>query len=339
MSHQITLEPSHHGFSASPDQTLLDAALDAGLILPYGCRNGACGACKAKVVQGVIEQGTIQPHALSPEEQTAGVTLLCCSRARSDVVLEVPEVRSAKDIPVKKVPCRVQSMTKLAPDVMRLQLKLPASERLQFVAGQYVDIMLKDGGRRSFSLANAPHDDELLELHVRLVPGGLWTGHVFNSMKEKEILRIEGPHGSFALREDSVKPIIFLAGGTGFAPVKSMVEHAIHAGCRRPMLVYWGARDRAGLYQNEVAEAWMVTQPNIVYVPVLSDPTPADAWTGRTGLVHQVVLADLPDLSAYQVYACGAPAMIDAAKRDFFAAGLPTTEFFSDAFTFSTPGA
>lgn len=337
MSHQITLEPSRHGFSTRSDQTLLDAALDAGLILPYGCRNGACGACKGKVIKGVVELGQVQDNVLSPEEKAAGITLLCATKACSDVVLEMPEVRSAAEIPIKKLPSRVQAMTRLAPDVMRLQLKLPTSERLQFLAGQYVDILLKDGSHRSFSMANAPHDDELLELHVRLVPGGQWTGHVFNGMKEKEILRIEGPHGSFTLREDSVKPIIFLAGGTGFAPVKSMVEHLIHNGSRRPVLLYWGSRDKTGLYLNDLAESWMASQPNIVYIPVLSDAPAEDAWTGRTGLVHQAVLADLPNLSGHQVYACGAPAMIDAARRDFMAAGLPQSEFFSDAFTFTPP--
>jgi CDP-4-dehydro-6-deoxyglucose reductase len=225
----------------------------------------------------------------------------------------------------------VHSLERKADDVMVMKLKLPANERLQFLAGQYIEFMLKEGKRRAFSLANAPHDDEFLELHLRHVADGHFTSHVFNTMKEKDILRLQGPMGSFFLREESDKPIILLAGGTGFAPVKAIVEHAIHSDITRPMTIYWGSRDRAGLYLNELPEAWDAAHPHIHYVPVLSD----QAWSGRTGFVHRAVLEDHPDLSAFQVYACGAPAMIDAARADFAAAGLPEEEFFADSFTFA----
>src|SRR6185369_2365964 len=195
---------------------------------------------------------------------------------------------------------------------------------------------LKDGKKRSFSLANAPHDDAVLQLHIRLVPGGLFTEQVFTTMKAKDILRFNGPHGGFFLREDSEKPIIFLAGGTGFAPIKAIVEHAIAEECLRPMVIYWGAKARVDLYQHALPEQWAAAHAHIGYVPVLSEPAAADAWSGRSGFVHQAVLADFPDLSGHQVYACGSPAMIDAAKRDFIAQGLPEEEFFYDAFTFST---
>jgi CDP-4-dehydro-6-deoxyglucose reductase len=235
---------------------------------------------------------------------------------------------------VKTLPARVQQLHKAAPDVMIVRLKLPASERLQFLAGQYIDILLKDGKRRSFSLANAPHDDDLLELHVRLVPGGQFTGHVFSTMKEKDILRINGPHGSFFLREESTKPMLMIAGGTGFAPIRSVVEHAVAEGCRRPIAVYWGGQTAADLYQRDIAEGWAAH--GVRFVPVLSGPAADGVWQGRTGFVHEAAMADFPDLSGHQVYACGSPAMIDAVRRDFVArCKLPPEEFFADSFDFA----
>jgi CDP-4-dehydro-6-deoxyglucose reductase len=306
------------------------------LTLPYGCRDGVCGACRGKVLNGKIDHGKAQPHALSDADREAGFALFCCAQARSDLVIESREVRKASDIPVKTLPARIQQLVRAAPDVMILKLKLPANERLQFLAGQYLDILLKDGKRRSFSLANAPHDDEFLELHVRHMAGGLFTEHVFSQMKEKDILRFNGPHGTFFLREESKKPMVMVAGGTGFAPIKSVVEHAIAENCQRQITVYWGSRTRADLYHLSLAEAWAAAHTNIRFVPVLSEPTATDSWEGRTGLVHHAVMADFPDLSGHQVYACGAPAMIAAAKRDFSSGcKLPESEFFADSFEFA----
>jgi len=336
MSHQITVQPSGRQFAAEAGETLLDAALRHGLTLPYGCKDGACGACKGKVVEGTVEHGKAQPHALKDDEKAAGLTLYCCATAQTDLVIECKQMTSANDIPVKTLPSRIEKLEKLAPDVIEMHLRLPASERLQFWAGQYIDILLKDGKKRSFSLANAPHDDAVLQLHIRHVPGGLFTEQVFSTMKVRDILRFNGPHGTFYLREESTKPMILVAGGTGFAPIKAIVEHAIAEECQRPMFIYWGAKARVDLYQNALPEQWAAAHANISYVPVLSEPAADDAWTGRTGLVHQAVLADFPDLSGYQVYACGAPVMIDVAKRDFLAQGLPEEEFFADAFSFST---
>ena len=336
MSHQITVLPSGRQFAAEAGETLLDAALRHGLTLPYGCKDGACGACKGKVVAGTVEHGKAQPHALKDDEKAAGLTLYCCATVQTDLVIECKQMTSANDIPVKTLPSRIEKLEKLAPDVIEMHLRLPASERLQFWAGQYIDILLKDGKKRSFSLANAPHDDAVLQLHIRHVPGGLFTEQVFSTMKVRDILRFNGPHGTFYLREESTKPMILVAGGTGFAPIKAIVEHAIAEECQRPMFIYWGAKARVDLYQNALPEQWAAAHANISYVPVLSEPAADDAWTGRTGLVHQAVLADFPDLSGYQVYACGAPVMIDVAKRDFLAQGLPEEEFFADAFSFST---
>ena len=336
MSFSVSIQPSGHTMAADADESILEAALRQGLLLPYGCRDGACGACRGRIVSGEVDHGKSQEHALTTADREAGFALFCCARARSDLVLESREVRKTGDIPVKTLPARVQSLHLAAPDVMIVQLKLPASERLQFLAGQYVDVLLKDGKRRSFSLANAPHDDELLELHIRNVPGGQFTGHVFSQMKEKDILRFNGPHGGFFLREESTKPIVMIAGGTGFAPIKSVVEHAIAENCERPITVYWGGRRRTDLYALATAEAWVGRLPALRFIPVLSEPAAEDAWAGRRGLVHQAAMEDFPDLSAHQVYACGSPAMIAATKRDFVGGcKLPENEFFADSFDFA----
>jgi len=334
-SFRVTLQPSGHTFTTDGSDSVLQAALDAGLTLPYGCRNGACGACKGRVIDGLVDHGPAQEQALSTADRVSGLTLFCCAKPLSDLVLECREVGTAKDIPVKIMPCRVQKIERVAADVIVLSLKLPANERLQFLAGQYIEFLLKDGKRRAFSIANAPHDDGFLQLHIRLIAGGEFTGHVFGAMKEKDILRFQGPYGSFFLREESTKPMILLAGGTGFAPIKALVEHAIHHNIARPMQIYWGARNRAGLYLPDLPLEWAAAHSHVRYVPVLSDATEQDAWQGRTGLVHRAVLEDHADLSAYQVYACGAPAMIDAARTEFVVRGLPAEEFFADAFTFA----
>ena len=337
VSHQVTIQPSGHQFTVKPGETLLSAALNAGFSLPYGCRNGACGACKGKVLAGSVDYGVFQEGALTQEEKRQGLALFCCAKAETDLTIEVKEVGAAKDIPIKTLPCRIEKLEKLAEDVMAIWLKLPSNERLQFLPGQYLDFLLKDGQRRSFSLANAPEEDALLELHVRHVPGGHFTDHVFGAMKVKDIMRISGPYGSFFLRE-SDKPAIFVAGGTGFAPIKSILAHAFHHEIDRQFVLYWGAKDLAGLYLPALPSAWQRERANFSFIPVLSEPGTAGDWPGRTGYVHEAVLADFADLSGYEVYACGAPVMVAAAKRDFTARGLPEAAFFSDAFEFQSGG-
>ncbi len=336
MSFQVTLQPSGLAFPADADETILEAALAAGLLLPYSCRDGACGVCKSKVIAGELDLGRFGEATLTDADRAAGMALLCCAHPRSDLLLEVRQVGRAGDIPVKKLPCRVQKLSRPADDVIVLELKLPASEKFQFVAGQYIDFLLADGKRRSFSIANAPEVGDHLELHIRLVPGCQFTTHVFEKLKEKDILRFEGPLGSFRLCESSPKPVILLAGGTGFAPIKSIVEHAIAAGLTRPMTLYWGSRDLAGLYQIDLARGWEQRLPGFRCVPVLSDSPAGDGWSGRTGLAHAALMADLPDLSGHEVYACGSPAMIDAARADLTGhCKLPADAFFADAFSFS----
>lgn len=333
---RINLVPSGHQFTSDQETPLLEAALAAGLVLPYGCRNGACGSCKTKVIAGLVDHGAAAEAALTMADRAAGMTLLCCARALSDLTLECREVRGIDDIQVKTLPCRVQHIERAAADIIVLTLKLPVNERLQFLPGQYIEFLLKDGKARAFSIANAPEDDGRLELHIRRVADGEFTSRVFERMKARDILRLRGPLGTFFLREESVKPAIFVAGGTGFAPIKAIVEHAIRTGLHRPMTLYWGARTRSGLYRDELPARWATEHPSFRYVPVLSEATVEDVWAGRRGLVHRAVLEDHPDLSAVQVYACGAPAMIEAARNDFFAAGLAEDAFFADAFTFAS---
>ncbi len=335
MSFQITIQPSGHQFAAAADDNILNAALEAGYTLPYGCRNGGCGACKGQVLEGNVDYGDAQGHALSEVEKAAGKALFCCARPLSDLTIECREVGLTSGIQTKILPCRVERKVQLAPDVVAMYLKLPANERLQFLPGQYVEFLLKDGGRRAFSLANAPFDDQMLELHARLIPGGKFTEYVFKEMPEKAILRFEGPMGTFTLREESSKPIIFVAGGTGFAPIKGILEHMFHHQIQREAVLYWGALARQDLYMPELPQLWAEQHANFRFIPVLSDPKPEDAWSGRTGLVHEAALADIGNLDGYQVYCCGAPAMVEAAHRDFTARGLPEHEFFSDAFTFA----
>lgn len=340
MPFQISVQPSQHVFQAEAAEPLLDAALRQGVLLPYGCRDGACGACRGKVLSGQVDHGQAQIHALSEADRQAGFALFCCATAQSDLSVECREVRSAQDVPIKTLPARVEKMTRAAADVMLIELRLPASERLQFFAGQYIEILLKNGRRRAFSLANAPHDDGCLQLHVRHVPGGFFTDHVFGAMKERDILRFNGPHGSFFLREDSDKPMLLVAGGTGFAPVKSIVERALAENrarkSPRAMSIYWGGRARADLYLLSLAEQWAREHAEVDFVPVLSDAPAGENWPGRSGFVHVAAMADFPDLSGHQVYVCGSPAMVAAARRDFVGqCHLPENEFFADAFEFA----
>ena len=333
--HKVTIKNSGHTFDVRPSQTVLQAAIEAGINLPYGCRNGACGACKAKLLQGKVTHDDYQGSAMSDAELAAGNTLLCCARPIEDLSIECREVGGLAGIKPRILPARVAKKEQIAHDVMALHLQLPASERLQFKAGQYIEFILKDGKRRAFSIANAPHDADFLQLHIRVIPGGVFSEYVEKELQEKAILRLEAPFGSFFLREDSAKPIIFIAGGTGFAPVKGMIEHMLHNNISREIVLYRGARQLRDLYMHDLCEKWAALIPCFTYIPVLSEPAADDNWQGRTGLVHQAVLDDYQDLSAFQAYACGAPGMVEIAHQTFVQQGLLADEFFSDAFTFA----
>lgn len=336
MTFNITVQPSGRTFTANPDEAILAAGIRQGIGLPYGCKDGACGSCKCKKLEGSVVHSSHQSKALTAEEEAAGYVLTCCATPTSDVVLESRQVTAADAFPIKKMPVRVINLERASHDVIVLNLQLPANDNFQYHAGQYVEFLLRDGARRSYSMATAPHrqaEGPRMELHIRHMPGGKFTDHVFGDMKEKEILRIEGPYGSFYLREDSDKPIILLASGTGFAPIKAIIEHMRHLGLTRPTTLYWGGRRPADLYQSAWIEEQCAAMPHLRYVPVVSDALPEDGWTGRSGFVHQAVLQDFPDLSGHQVYACGAPIVVESAQRDYIAAGLPEEEFYADSFT------
>ena len=336
MTFNITVQPSGRTFTANPDEAILAAGIRQGIGLPYGCKDGACGSCKCKKLEGSVVHSNHQAKALTADEEAAGYVLTCCATPKSDVVLESRQVTAADAFPIKKMPVRVINLERASHDVIVLNLQLPANDSFQYHAGQYVEFLLRDGARRSYSMATAPHrqaEGPRMELHIRHMPGGKFTDHVFGTMKEKEILRIEGPYGSFYLREDSDKPIILLASGTGFAPIKAIIEHMRHLGLTRPTTLYWGGRRPADLYQSAWIEEQCAAMPHLRYVPVVSDALPEDGWTGRSGFVHQAVLQDFPDLSGHQVYACGAPIVVESAQRDYIAAGLPEEEFYADSFT------
>ena len=336
MTFQVTLQPSGHQFQVEPDEKILEAGIKAGLSIPYSCRSGVCRSCRGTVLEGEVDFGDVHPTYLPDSDKAKGLALLCSARAKSDLVVEIAELEGLAGIKPGIVPCRVVKIERPSADVAVLDLRLPMNENMRFMAGQYVDFLLKDGKRRSYSIASKPSAEGVshIELHIRHVPGGHFTDRLFaGEVKEREVMRFEGPLGSFYLREDSNKPIIFLASGTGFAPIKAMIEHAIARGSQRPMQLYWGCRKPADLYMAALPEQWAREVPGFSYVPVLSEVSAQDGWPGRTGLVHQAVMADHPDLSGHEVYACGVPVMVDAAQRDFLAqCRLPEDAFFADSF-------
>ncbi len=335
VSRKIVISPENHPFHSHEDEAILDAALREGVQLPYGCRGGTCGACKAQLLEGEIIYGETEPEALTDKEINTGWILCCQARAETDLVIKIREVSETKEIPIKTLPSRVMHMEQLSHDVMGLWLKLPSTERLQFLAGQYIDILMKDGKERSFSLANAPHDDEYLQLQVRYYDGGYFSEIVFNEMKEKTLLRIKGPFGNFFLREDSDRPAVFVAGGTGFAPVKGIIEHMIAKGDKRPVSLYWGVRAKRDLYMDDLARSWAEEHGNIEYIPVLSEPMKEDNWQGKTGFVHDAILEDIRDFSEIDVYASGPPIMVESVHKSFTQYGLPEERLYSDAFEFA----
>ncbi|HXZ91933.1 MAG TPA: CDP-6-deoxy-delta-3,4-glucoseen reductase [Burkholderiales bacterium] len=328
----MLVRPDNRIVGVREGETLLDAGLREGVPLPYECRNGGCGQCKAMLAYGSVDYGAYQRDVLTDDERAAGKLLTCCATPLSDIELEYVPAAAPGGIAQRVWTSTVESMELLAPDVMRLMLRIEGGERLAFYAGQYINVLLEDGERRSFSFATAPHVNDRVELQIRRIAGGRFSGQVFERMNVGDIVRFEGPVGSFFLRENSDKPIIFVAGSTGFAPVKSMVEYAFHRGLKRRMILYWGVRRPEDLYLGDLARQWAREHANFEFVPVLSEPRPEDHWQGRTGLVHEAILADFPDLAGYQVYACGSVGMVEAAYPAFSAHGLKQDDCFADAF-------
>ncbi len=333
----FTIENQASGkvFRTDGDSAILDDALIHGLNFPYGCQKGFCGKCKATIIEGEVGYEGDIPNGITAQEVAEGMALLCQCRAKSDIALVVDELDSVADIEVRNLPCKVQSIKRLNHDVTQIILKIPGAESLQYLAGQYVDLIHPDFEPRAFSIANAPTNSGLIELHVRQIENGKFTNFVFNELEEKSLLRIEGPKGDFFFREESKKPVILIAGGTGLGPIKSIIEHAIATKLNRQIYLYWGVRDEVDLYMD-LPEQWANDNDNIHFVPVLSEPN--DAWQGKTGFVHEGVLSDFEDLTGYEIYACGPPAMVKAVASTFVEQGMIKDNFFSDAFVFAFTG-
>ncbi|NCT69039.1 MAG: 2Fe-2S iron-sulfur cluster binding domain-containing protein [Rhodanobacteraceae bacterium] len=332
MSHTVTLQASGKCFRVEAGETVLEAARRAGLALPYSCLAGVCGSCKATLVEGECVYPRNPPSALNAAERLRHQVLLCQAVPASDLVIAAREVASVADIPRRVFTLKLVCKSLLGPDVARLILVTARGERLRRLPGQYLDVLLDDGRRRAFSIANAPHDDTI-ELHVRRVAGGGFTSRVFDDLAPGALLRVEGPLGTFVPREDSERPMLLMAGGTGFAPVKALIEHFLQLGTRRPMTLYWGARTPDELYLRGLPERWAREVPTFRFVAVVSDAARAAGLRG--GLVHEALLEDHPDLSGFDVYMSGPPAMIDAGRRAFVDAGLPEERLYYDSFDYA----
>jgi len=335
MKFSVNVEPNGVKFEVATDETILDAAMRQDVPLAYSCRDGLCGACKARLIEGEITYPAERPEAITEAEINEGIALLCQAHANSDLRLEGNIAEAVAGFPIRKMPCRVSSSVQLSHDVMRIILKLPENVDFKFLAGQYIDFLLKDGRRRSYSIANAPHDSDHIELHVRYVEGGEFAEYAFGNMPEKAMLRIEGPLGTFYLREESDRPLIFMAGGTGFAPIKGLIEHSLEIGQTRPIHLYWGARAKRDLYMHALAQEWATKYDHISYTPVLSDPLESDDWQGRTGYVHDAIMDDCDDLSGFDIYAGGPPEMVNAGFESFRTLGLSPQQYFSDSFEYA----
>ena len=338
--HSVRIEPHGRTLRVTPGQPILQAALSAGLNLPHSCKSGHCGSCRARLLAGAIHYPDGPPLGITAEEVGRGDILLCQARADSDLTVRARLIASVADVEIKTLPCRIARLTPLAPDVMQLWLRLPAVERLRFHPGQYLDVLLENGRRRSFSIASPPHDSEALELHVRRVNGGGFSERLFGaaagvgSLGTGALLRIEGPIGQFSYRE-GVAPVLMVAGGTGFAPLKSMLRHMLETGIRRDLHLYWGARHTQDVYEEALVLEWVRRHPQLKFTAVLSEASAAEAAHHRAGWVHEALLADYPDLARFEVYAAGPPAMIEAMRTHFPRHGLSTQRLYFDSFDYA----
>lgn len=333
MTYQVNIQPAGQHYGLKEGQSILDGALADGLLLKHSCREGTCGSCKGKLISGEVDHGDSPLEVLSAEERAEGLALFCCASAKSDLVIEAPEVTELRGISIQQTAARVLSIDKVSHDVAILRLMLPPSNTFAYYPGQYLQILLKDGSRRSYSMATRIPEDNQLEFHIRHMPGGVFSSFVFDGLQPKTLLRLEGPFGSFFLR-DSQRPMIFLASGTGFAPIQALLEQLREKGDnQRPVYLYWGGRQRQDLYRHELLLQWEKELPWLRYTPVLSEPTAECDWQGATGFVHQQVVKDFETLKDFEVYACGAPIVVDSARRDYVQQlDLPEEHFYADAF-------
>lgn len=334
---RVTLLPFGHVLSVEQGETILEAALRAGLNLPHSCKGGHCSSCRARIHTGSVHYPLGRPLGLLEEEERASYVLLCQAHAASaEIVIEARDIKPpSTENEIKNLPSRIERLDRLAPDVMAVFLRLPAREQFSYMAGQYLDIMLPQNRRRSFSIASPPHDSDLLELHVRRVSSGEFTQQIFSGAAENTLLRIEGPLGQFWFREESPRPALLIGGGTGYAPLRAMLRHLLERGDRRSLHLYWGAQSRVDLYEDALVREWSAKYSNLEYTPVLSNPRPEDTWHGRTGWVHEAALHDHPNIVEFDVYTAGPPAMVEAIRHGFLARGLPENQLFFDSFDFA----
>ncbi len=332
----VTNQTSGRKFEVQENETILDSILREGYAVPYSCRNGTCAACKSKLIDGSVTHDNYDTAALSDQELADGSVLLCRAQPTQDCVIEADEIAILTSLNIDRLPCRVISLEQLAHDVMQVKLQLPRQTIFNYIPGQYIDILLRDGTRRGFSIA-AAGGQEQLELHVRHVPDGRFTTQVFRSMKIRDVLRFEGPLGTFFLRKDSDRPIILIAGGTGFAPVKAILEDAFSGDFDRCAHLFWGVRTERDLYMRDLVDSWCERSgKSFQFTPVYSHQNADDISHGEVGWVHDCVLRHYPDLSEFEVYASGPPPMIDAVRVSFTQRGLPPERLFYDSFEFSS---
>ena len=333
----VRIEPHGRTLRVAARQSVLEAALAAGLNLPHSCKSGHCGSCRARLVAGAVHYPNGPPLGLSAAEAAAGEVLLCQARPAAPLTVQARLIASVGEVEIKTLPCRIERLERLAADVMQVWLRLPAVEALPFQPGQYLDVLLEGGRRRSFSIASPPHDSTLIELHVRRVSGGGFTERLFGGgtpLRPGALLRIEGPIGQFTYRAGET-PVIMIAGGTGFAPLKSMLRHALEHGSRRRIHLYWGARQAEDLYEEARVLEWLARYPQLSFTAVLSEATAGAAAQRRLGLVHEAVLADHPRLEDFEVYAAGPPAMIEALRAGLPRHGLPAGRLYFDSFDYA----
>lgn len=333
MSFEIKIADTDIVVQANADETILAALHRAGFEVPYSCNKGVCGSC-----QGQIMSGNCRPmpagDGITQEELSQGKALFCTAIATSDLVIKPGRIKSKEAQEVKKYSLKIAKLIKAASDVTILQMRMPIGQRAKFKAGQYLEVLLEDGQRRNYSMANVPSADAI-ELHIREVPGGKFSSQILPTLKTGDVLDIEFPKGEFYIRSDEPinRPKILLASGTGYAPIQSIIQVLAKAEGLEGVTCYWGGRTKQDLYALEKINSLVEKNPNLKFIPVLSEPVPEDAWQGRTGFVHQAVMADIADLSHYEVYACGSPLMVNAARADFQAhRGLKLENFYSDAF-------
>jgi CDP-4-dehydro-6-deoxyglucose reductase len=322
-------------FTVNDGETVLSAALRQGVMLPYSCKNGTCGSCKGQVESGSVHYPFHPPLALDEDEVKRGNALFCQASPSEDLVIRAREIEAVKDIQVRKMPARVIEKTPMAPDVMRLSLKLPSAQRLQFLAGQYLEILVPDGKRRAFSIASPPQSEDTIELHVRHVEGGGFTGWVFDELKVRDILRLEAPLGTFFVRNDNTeRPLLMVGGGTGFAPLKSMIEDLLAHDDKRPLHLFWGTATQAELYMHEQVKQWESENEHIRYTSALSEADDTADSDSFSGLVHEAVLAAHQDLSGFDIYISGPPAMVETGRNAFIEQGAEKRRIFFDSFEF-----